>query len=210
MSSFRVPNRWPVSGVGSVAVEARAVHVSALTRRLSRTHAPQSLLRRSSPLRAPAPPISAGQARRARTTTSWRCEARLSAPDLTPNSTGLGASDRRGSIAPRRGDWRGAKVRAPKLLSQLETTAVSPPFSLIQLVDMDGVGVADGAHGELTRQRHHLFRRSTQKGGPKSRPLAFSRSITPRRYPVVPRKSPARVFGLDRGAGLARLGCGAN
>jgi phosphatidylserine/phosphatidylglycerophosphate/cardiolipin synthase-like enzyme len=37
----------------------------------------------------PARPISAGQARRARTTTSWRLEARLSARGLTPSSTGL-------------------------------------------------------------------------------------------------------------------------
>jgi hypothetical protein len=36
-----------------------------------------------------------------------------------------------GDKQPAQGSLRGAKVRAARLLSQLETTAVSPPFSLI-------------------------------------------------------------------------------
>ena len=40
---------------------------------------------------APAQPTSADQARRAKTTILWRCEAHLSAPDLTRISIGLGA-----------------------------------------------------------------------------------------------------------------------
>jgi hypothetical protein len=49
-----------------------------------------------------------------------------------------------GDNRPRRGSLAGAKVRAPRLLSQLETTVVSPSLQPDPLVDMDGVVVAGG------------------------------------------------------------------
>jgi hypothetical protein len=78
------------------------------------------------------------------------------------------------AIAPRRRGTGAGRKRGPQdYCLKLETTAVEAGEPLKRGAHQKLRQLAEflehlkrGPHGELTRQRHHLFRRSTQKGPP--------------------------------------------
>jgi hypothetical protein len=84
----------------------------------------------------------------------YRPEDRLTPPALRRGASDI-TSQRTGS----------SSLPCPRRPHELRASTIPSRRSFFGFA-----GPVDGAHGELTRQRHHLFRRSIKKGRPESRP----------------------------------------